>query len=145
MFGVFPRCCVAHLDGFVTATQDDLHGADFTGVVLLERTRETQADAGGVDGTELAQGNQVQSAGLPFELDAVVGEAQVNLDRAVHAAAAIGFHLATERGQGDRRHHADVAVGVVEQVEVFQFARQGHGGVLRYTGQLLILLAKLIR
>lgn len=69
---------------------------------------------------ELAQGEQVPAAQRPGEDDAVITEAEVDLDRAVHTAAAVGLHLAGQFGQGDSLGDSAVEVTVVEQVEVLE-------------------------
>ncbi|MCY1444579.1 hypothetical protein D9M71_610590 [compost metagenome] len=119
----------------MATAHDDFHGADLGGVVALEGAGETQHHGVRFHSAELAQGQQGQAAERPLHLDAVVAQAEVGLDRAVHAAAAPGLEFAAELGQGHGAGFADEAGAVVEQVEVFELLGQGHGGALLRRGR----------
>src|SRR5690606_37026690 len=121
---------VAELDGFVAAAHHDLDRAHLPGVVALVGTGVAQLHAAGVGDAELVEDHPVDAAQGPLQLDAVIAEALVDLHRPIHATAAPRLHLAAQGRQRDAADLADVAVAIIEQVEVLELLRQRHGGAL---------------
>ncbi|MNE57951.1 hypothetical protein D3C80_1529490 [compost metagenome] len=123
-FGVFPLLVLAKVDFLMAATQYHFHGGDLTGIVTLERTGKAQRHR--IDAAPLLQHQFIQAAHRPLQGQGIIVQPHIGRRRAIHAAAAILLQLAGELGQGERGHHAHIAVTVVEQVQVLQFFRQCH-------------------
>ncbi|MNP50623.1 hypothetical protein D3C76_1448980 [compost metagenome] len=108
---------VAHVDFLERATQGDHHWIDLA-LEALEGAAE-----GAVEGTGIGQAEELQG----FTAHTGRGErgflflhALVHLDRHIHAAGAVLFHLQGEFGQGQAGYIALEADAVDEQVQVGQ-------------------------